>query len=354
MKIAIILPSLANTGPVLVANNLVFNLLDRVDGVDVFYFDEITEISFPCPTKRIKFSERIDFNIYDVVFSSLLRPDLYVYVHKAKNARAKCISTMHNYMRDDLYYQYGSCVAMVFSRIWQRILSRHDLIVTLSEDMKEYYKKKLKHKEIAVIPNGIDPTEDGIIDEEDIEPIARLKDRYKIIGTNAVITRRKGIDQLLSALERLPEYALVIVGAGREEPTLRTMSNEAGLANRVLFLGYRKMASRYNSVYDVYAMPSRSEGFGLAMIEAAHHRIPIVCSNIKTFREIFSEDEASFFELENIDSFRRAIIRASENSDSLAKNAYAKVTREYSSAVMADRYYNAFAHCIGADLGVEG
>lgn len=41
MRIAYILPSLVNTGPIIVVNNVVKNLIDKVDLIDIYYFDEV-------------------------------------------------------------------------------------------------------------------------------------------------------------------------------------------------------------------------------------------------------------------------------------------------------------------------
>ena len=53
------------------------------------------------------------------------------------------------------------------------------------------------------------------------------------------------------------------------------------------FSSYQKNPCNYLPYFDVYVMPSYSEGFGLAMVEAALARRAIVCSDIPSFHEIF-------------------------------------------------------------------
>ena len=66
-------------------------------------------------------------------------------------------------------------------------------------------------------------------------------------------------------------------------------------------------------------MPSYSEGFPLAMLEAASMQKAIVCSDIPVFREIFSEQEIVTFELDNTNSLRDALITARREKEKLAK-----------------------------------
>ena len=72
MKIAFIIPSLINEGPVIVTKDIIEGLINKVDLIDVYYFDERENaISFPCNTYKISFFEKIDFNKYDVVHTHL-------------------------------------------------------------------------------------------------------------------------------------------------------------------------------------------------------------------------------------------------------------------------------------------
>jgi len=68
MKIAFILPSLANKGPIIVVRDIVDNLVANpiVQDIIIFYFDEKVELDFSCKTKRISFKDKIDFDYFDV------------------------------------------------------------------------------------------------------------------------------------------------------------------------------------------------------------------------------------------------------------------------------------------------
>jgi glycosyltransferase involved in cell wall biosynthesis len=92
----------------------------------------------------------------------------------------------------------------------------------------------------------------------------------------------KGVDHLIRALPELikifPDLYLVAIGSGTDLPRLKQLAQEACLAERVRFLdslSHRALASAYDAC-DVFALPSRGEGFGLVFIEAMSHGKPVI------------------------------------------------------------------------------
>ena len=87
-------------------------------------------------------------------------------------------------------------------------------------------------------------------------------------------------------------------------------------------------------------MPSRSEGFPLALLEAVAMRRNVVCSDIPVLKEIFTDEEVTFFELENVPSLVRAIKTALGCDKS--ERAYARYIRDYSPARFAENYLRVY------------
>lgn len=307
MDIAFIIPKKINRGPVLVVLELVRQLLLHDHLCTVYYLDEGGDLSFPCKTIPISFSRSIDFNRHDIVHTHGLRPDLYAFRHKPASCRARLVTTMHNYMIRDLAYEYNWLTAQVFGRVWLWALRRHDRIVTLSRDALEYYRSFLPADKLCYVYNtrSLDPLQELSAPEK--EQILRFKGSGILIGANAILTRRKGLDQLIDVLPDLPHYKLAIAGEGKARRELERQCVARGVADRVLFLGFRENAYRYLPCYDLFAIPSRSEGFGLTILEAALYRKRLLCSDIPIFRELLTEKEAVFFTLEDKASLRKAI-----------------------------------------------
>ena len=74
---------------------------------------------------------------------------------------------------------------------------------------------------------------------------------------------------IIQALQELPQTKFCIIGDGKIKNDLIQLSVKLKVSDRVLFLGYKKDAYKYLPYFDVYAIPSHSEGFPLAMLEAA-------------------------------------------------------------------------------------
>lgn len=350
MKIAIIVPSLANRGPIIVVKDIIDNLIDIVDLIEVFYFDDLIEIEFPCKCIKISFWETIRFDNYDIIHSHMLRPDIYIWKNKNKIRKAICITTLHQDIRQNLNASYNRLIGYVFEKIWLYILSHHEIVVTLSNCMKEEYSEQLSANKIRKIYNGRKIPNNSIyetdIEASDLKLIEEIKSKYKIIGTLALLTKRKGIHQIVESLPFLNDYALIIVGDGKERSNLIELSKSKGVEDRCIFLGYKINAIKYLKYFDIYAMPSTSEGFGLGLLEAALFKLPIVCSNIKIFKELYSDNEVSFFELNNIQSLINAIIKADKHKVPLSKNIYESVSNKYSDKAMAENYFKLYLESI--------
>ncbi len=76
-------------------------------------------------------------------------------------------------------------------------------------------------------------------------------------------------------------------------------------------------------------MPSRSEGFGLALIEAIQQKIPVICSDIEVFKELFSEKEITFFKLDDTISLKKALETALKIGKQKVELAYSRYINNY-------------------------
>lgn len=94
--------------------------------------------------------------------------------------------------------------------------------------------------------------------------------------------RYKGVDTLITALPRLltswPELHLVVAGIGGEYAWLEQIADECGVRGHVHFLGGLSNAeiARCYSACEIFAMPSRGEGFGLVYLEAMACGKPVI------------------------------------------------------------------------------
>jgi glycosyltransferase involved in cell wall biosynthesis len=98
---------------------------------------------------------------------------------------------------------------------------------------------------------------------------------------------KKGLDLLLLALSRLRDHearpALVVAGSGSEEfeLSLRRQAARLGLQDEVLWAGFLDAQERVSALAeaDVFVLPSYSENFGVAAVEAMACAVPVVISD---------------------------------------------------------------------------
>jgi glycosyltransferase involved in cell wall biosynthesis len=81
-----------------------------------------------------------------------------------------------------------------------------------------------------------------------------------------------------------------------------------------------------------------SEGFGLALVEAVSEKIPVVCSDIEVFKELFTDDEISFYKRNDLDSLIETLQSSDIKFKVKSELAYKRFQREYGVLLMADKY----------------
>jgi len=130
------------------------------------------------------------------------------------------------------------------------------------------------------------------------------------------LVKNKGLDILLSALPSLnsDKWSLSIVGEGEEENTLKKLSTDLGLSNRVIFYGYQKEIEKFYSSHDILVVPSLEEPFGRIIIEAMQFEMAVVASNAGGPSEIIeNEKDGLLFEPGNVHALKQAVDELMEN-----------------------------------------
>ena len=130
---------------------------------------------------------------------------------------------------------------------------------------------------------------------------------------------------------RVPNAKLLLLGDGERMDSIRTLVQEKGLENAVLFAGQHKDVSPYYCAMDVFAFPSLFEGLGIVAIEAQCAGLPVVASD-GVPKEASIGDRMTFHSLaESYEKWADAILSAAKNN---VEN------RESYAAVVAESPYN--------------
>ena len=99
--------------------------------------------------------------------------------------------------------------------------------------------------------------------------------------------------QAMSVLSKqVPHIRLVIVGDGPERESLKSQGESLKLEEKILFEGEQRDVSKYYEEADAFLLTSDSEGWGLAVLEAAAHKLPVIMTDVGLAREVIKNEES--------------------------------------------------------------
>ena len=339
MKIAFILPSLANRGPIIFTQYLLSELIKSDIEIEVFYFDDSQKntLDLGVKTTKINFSKRFDFSDFDIVHTTMARPDIYASRFVPKE---KWVCSMHNYLREDMRMLYNPFKAIAIIFLWKTALKKCRNIITSSTQMTEYYQhlfgKKINY---SMIPYGIYEKGYSEIEKNDLSVISEFKKRgLTIIGSVGLLIQRKGFSQLFEILKKYDDTALVIIGEGKERFELEKIARENNLSDRFFLPGFRNNSHNYYQYFDIYAHVSYSEGFGLAMLEAMSKKLPVICSDLPIYKDFFTKDDVALFETGNSSSLISVYKEIKEDRKKYSEVSYQLFREQFDARVMASRH----------------
>lgn len=190
-------------------------------------------------------------------------------------------------------------------------INQSDGITTVSESLKkDTYTNFDIYKEIEVIPNFIDFTRFTKLDKEHFKK-AIAPNNEKILIHTSNFRRVKRVEDTVRIFEKVRKEIsskLLLVGDGPERACVEQLARELEVEKDVIFLGKQDAVEELLAIADLYLMPSESESFGLAALEAMACEVPVISSNTGGIPEINIEGVTGF--LSNVGDI-----------DEMAKNA---------------------------------
>ena len=127
--------------------------------------------------------------------------------------------------------------------------------------------------------------------------------------------QHKGFDLLIEAFylfsQKNHEWTLDIVGEGVEESQYRSLIKKYNLEDRIIIHPFTNQIQTYYSKAQIYVLSSRWEGFGLVLVEAMAHGLPVVSSDLPTSKEILG-DFGLYFKNGNIEELAERLEEATQ------------------------------------------
>ena len=171
--------------------------------------------------------------------------------------------------------------------------------IAVSEDARRFCarKRKVAIRRVVVLPNAV--------------PLARyhastspanfsyqrkalgLPVNGTIVGTVSRFREEKGIQYLIEAFARIQPFyrnaSLVIVGDGPLRANLERLADTLGIRHSVYFLGFREDVPGLLQSFDVFVLPSITEGSPLALLEAMATGKPVIASGVGGIKEVLED-----------------------------------------------------------------
>ncbi|MGV3696925.1 N-acetyl-alpha-D-glucosaminyl L-malate synthase BshA [Flavobacterium sp.] len=162
-------------------------------------------------------------------------------------------------------------------------INKSDIVTSVSQSLKDETNKLFKiRKEIHVIPNFIEL--DKIRNEHLIscQRSVMAKKEERIVTHISNFRKVKRIPDIIRIFEKIQQHIpakLMMVGDGPEKGKAEQLCAEFGIQDKVIFFGNSNEIDQILSYSDLFLLPSETESFGLAALEAMAWSVPVISSN---------------------------------------------------------------------------
>jgi glycosyltransferase involved in cell wall biosynthesis len=127
------------------------------------------------------------------------------------------------------------------------------------------------------------------------QPKYRNPNEPVVIGTVAHLSREKGLNYLIEAASLIPgvqnRMRFVIVGDGKCLQELRDLTVNKGLTDTFHFAGFHPRTYQFMKSFDIFALPSLSEGLSSAILEAMAASLPIIATKVGGIPELVKDGD---------------------------------------------------------------
>lgn len=208
----------------------------------------------------------------------------------------------------------------------EKLLSRYtDVLITINqEDFQRATDKFYANKTIKIPGVGVDTKRYSDTDANRLLIRQQKRDEFGFRSNDFVVISvgelndNKNHQVVIDAISQLPDNVkYVVVGKGALEQRLYDSAVRLGVADRVIFTGYRTDVKDLLWMSDCFAFPSKREGLGLAAIEGMASGLPVVASPIGGIKDYLSDNTGIACPNNTSSEYSLAIKRIMESNDQI-------------------------------------
>src|ERR1700754_4413119 len=200
-------------------------------------------------------------------------------------------------------------------------INKSDGVTAVSENLRkdtlEFFEIE---NEIRVIPNFIDLTRFSLKAKDHFKKaIAPAGEKILVHTSNfRKVKRTMDVIRIFAKVNEKIPSKLLMVGDGGERSDCEQLCRDLGVDDDTRFLGKQDAIEEILSVSDLFLMPSQSESFGLAALEAMACKVPVISSNAGGLPELNVDGETGFLkDVGDVDGMAEKAIYILEDEDRL-------------------------------------
>ena len=232
-------------------------------------------------------------------------------------------------------------------------INHSDCVTSVSESLKQDTLNVFDvHKEIKVIPNFVDFSKHQQHDE-DCQRSLIARDDQKIITHISNFRKVKRIDDVIEVFYRIQKEVnaiLIMVGDGPERLKAMETCEKLGIESKVKFLGKSNQVYQILCYSDLFVLPSASESFGLAALEAMMMRVPVISTNVGGLPEVNIDGESGYlFDLGDVEGMAQksiALLNDEQKLESMKDNALT-LAKRFDIEAVVNQYIAVYQAALG-------
>lgn len=203
-------------------------------------------------------------------------------------------------------------------------INKSDFVTSVSQSLKDETNKLFNIKnDIVVIPNFIELNKTTNLENIKCYRSVIAKENERIVTHISNFRKVKRIPDIIKIfykIQAIMPAKLMMVGDGPEKEKAEIMCEELGISNKVIFFGNSNEIDKILSYSDLFLLPSQSESFGLAALEAMASGVPVISSNSGGLPEVNFDGISGYLSnVGDIDEMAANAIKILENDQNLEK-----------------------------------
>ena len=211
---------------------------------------------------------------------------------KEKGIQVKVVTTLH-----------GTDITLVGSHPTYKTavefsINNSDVVTAVSNNLKDTTNQLFTiNKDIQVVYNFIDVEKYSKAQNEECKRGALAKPNEKIlthISNFRPVKRVEDVIKVFYEVQKEIPSKLLMIGEGPERKKAETLTKKLGIKNKVFFLGNSTEIDKILCYSDIFLLPSRTESFGLAALEAMAAKTAIISTNTGGLPEVNIHGETGF------------------------------------------------------------